>query len=132
MKRTLTATASVLAALILAGCSDSSSSDSKPSPAASHFGSGFNSAKYLYGLDGDKHSRRQIDALLTRLHARCSDDVGVLTMAATNTATDITGANGTQTTYGVLETLAAGLPSSGRVSCKDRLPSVEKELKAGR
>ncbi|MFE2839893.1 hypothetical protein [Streptomyces mirabilis] len=128
MSRTVAA-AAVLATLALAGCSGSNTSSDKPPSAPSRTGSGFNAAGYLYGLDADKHSHRQIDAPLAKLEARCTDDVGVLTTAATNTATDVTDAKDTQSTYGVLATLAADLPSSGRVACQDRLSLVEKQLK---
>ncbi|MCX5063762.1 MULTISPECIES: hypothetical protein [unclassified Streptomyces] len=130
MRRTLAATAAVLAALICAGCSSSSSPKSSPAPTGTD--SGLDAAKYLNGLEGDKHSKQQIDALLGKLDARCADDLGALTAAATVTATNVTDAKGTQTTYGVLQKLADGLPSSGKASCQKRLPGVEKQLKAGR
>ncbi|MFD7056943.1 hypothetical protein ACFWBS_53385 [Streptomyces mirabilis] len=97
MSRTVAA-AAVLATLALAGCSGSNTSSDKPPSAPSRTGSGFNAAGYLYGLDADKHSHRQIDSLLAKLEARCTDDVGVLTTAATNTATDVTDAKDTQST----------------------------------
>lgn len=132
VRRTLAAAAAVLAALILAGCSDSNSADSAVSVSPSQTGSGLDTAKYLSGLDGDKHSRQQIDALLGKLGSRCTDDLGVLAAGASNTAVDVTDAKGTQSTYGVLEALVDGLPSSGKVSCEKRLPTVEKQLKASR
>jgi hypothetical protein len=130
VRRTVATTAAVLATLICVGCSDNSPSESSASP--SQTGSGLDAAKYLSGLDGDKHSRQQIDALLGKLGSRCTDDLGVLAAAASNTATDVTDAKGTQSVYGVLEALADGLPSSGKVSCEKRLPAVEKQLKASR
>lgn len=131
MSRTTTAVVLLAAGtLALAGCGGGGV-DAKPTASASA-GSGLNAGHYLYGLDGDKHSRKQVDALLAALGARCTGDLGVLVSAATVTAVDVTDAKGTQTTYGVLEKLAAGLPSSGKVPCQGRLPRVEKALKAGR
>jgi hypothetical protein len=132
MRRTLAATAAVLAALICAGCSSTSATDAAASSSPSRTGSGLDPAKYLSGMDGDKHAPAQIDALLGKLGRRCTDDLGVLAAAATVTATDVTDAKGTQSTYSVLSKLAAGLPSSGKVSCQQRLPGVEKQLKASR
>lgn len=145
MNRTLAPAAAVLAALVLAGCSESTpsttASSTTPSPAkstddaktsASPSPSAGDPVGYLYDVDHHRHAHTAVATLVGKLRARCSDNTLGLEFTATNTALDLVDAEHPhQDVYPVLAQLVAGLPS-GKTGCASRLPAVEKQLKAKR
>ncbi|MGW2920404.1 hypothetical protein ACWDBF_21435 [Streptomyces angustmyceticus] len=127
MKRTFTLIVAAISALALGGCS--SNSAPKPTPAST---TTLHAASYLYRLDGDTHSRRDIDELLQRVGRHCSDDLGVLSSAATVTAVDATDAT-RRTTYEVLAAIAAARErAGGKANCQRQLKAIGRAIRNSR
>ncbi|MFE2537078.1 hypothetical protein [Streptomyces sp. NPDC059371] len=134
MRNLVRAIAVSAAALVaLTACSSGSdhtkSASAAPTPTWSSDPTG-----YLYNVDHHRHSRADVQALVDKLRARCSDDALGLEFTATNTATELVDATHEhQDVYPVVAQLVKDLPADdGKTKCAPRLPAAGKAIKAQR